>query len=271
MTGDTKDVHSNRDIASRRWDNHAGIFAGTSTLLVACIRVRARAPTLFKTIYNQHQPERASHPVVRVLELEAFSRATAAAPYPSLSLAIASPSLYRSPPPSLSLSFSRCLYPPLLSSSLPANGGFSARTRRRGSIIHHTNSPESGRASGRRDERADGLADKRLGGEQHAFLSRHDAAPRSRAETTRKRARSPHHRDEPREESHPNLHVWVASLSAPGRSVGRIGSDQSGSRCVALRCAAPRRAALRRARARDSERERVPGSAQLTRRRPAHS
>lgn len=125
--------------------------------------------------------------------------------------------------------------------------------------------------SGRRDERADGLADKRLGGEQHAFLSRHDAAPRSRAETTRKRARSPHHRDEPREESHPNLHVWVASLSAPGRSVGRIGSDRSESRCVALRCAAPRRAALRRARARDSERERVPGSAQLTRRRPAHS
>lgn len=99
--------------------------------------------------------------------------------------------------------------------------------------------------SGRRDERADGLADKRLGGEQHAFLSRHDAAPRSRAETTRKRARSPHHRDEPREESHPNLHVWVASLSAPGRSVGRIGSDQSGSRCVALRCAALRRAAPR--------------------------
>lgn len=251
MTGDANDVHFPRDITSRKRDNHAGISAVLSTSRVACIRVRARARTLFKTMYNQHQPERTSHPVC-VLKLQAFSRATAAAP---LSVSVSryrlplSPTTYQSLRLSLSLYIYLLLSLSPLSASLPANGGFSARTRRRGSIIHHTNSPESGRAgervrartSGRHEhERADGLADKRLGGE--AACVSVTALPRSRAPPKQRgnAHAAPHHSRRPREER-----VTLTSTSGPPSRAGcRVGSGR-----VALRCAALRR---RRARARDS-------------------
>ena len=98
------------------------------------------------------------------------SAASAPSPLPSPLYSIDALSLSLSIYLSFSLSLSLSLSTPysLPSSSLPTNGGFSARTRRRGSIIHHTNSPEAGERTERQErasERTSGLADRRLGGE----------------------------------------------------------------------------------------------------------
>lgn len=114
---------------------------------VACAFARAN------TFQNNIQPHQPAHISPRVLALSAFSRHrarhSAATLFVSVSPYHRPPLRYHSIYLSVRLSLSFCTptsYTVLSFSLAPlaANQrGFSARTRRRGSIIHHTNSPEA--------------------------------------------------------------------------------------------------------------------------------
>lgn len=200
----------------------------------ACARARPERHFSKQYTASQHTNQRAhvSHtPYIRVLELQAFSRATAAA----LSLSRASPPPPSNKPinPSVSLFHSCRLY-----SLLPSPTFFSSSQRQffrthtppwiNNSPYEFTRKRVSERVRARTDDttrdetrRACGRAggQRRLDGEQHAFLSRRCPArarrnneeTRTQAHTTATTARG--------ESSNPNLHV---SLS------------------LSLRCAAPR-------------------------------
>lgn len=129
--GRHKDVHF-----ARSRDHSGSLFLPVFRARTLLDDTMRRAWTLFKTIYNHTNQRTSLTPCARFKRFLAPPRAPLRG-YP-IRLCLSLPP----PPSSISLYLPICLS---LSLSLASDQrGFSARTRRRGSIIHHTNSAEAG-------------------------------------------------------------------------------------------------------------------------------